>query len=170
MSGDKKGDVTIVIDVEPTDALTVESAEVVLDPGLALEEVEMEEGLMSEEERKVKIKKLLEDTKPVIESLRIRQKLHQGAKEALDNMEANNEALAGKAFYLRTFIAALKEELKCFSVEIESAVLPQETRDWLRRVCNNFDRYLGPAINNFDQVRLILDKENGGVPDKKGKM
>lgn len=73
-----------------------------------------------------------------------------------------NVELAQQAFYLRTHIKVLWEEVNKFEEMVKAADAPQPVKDWLMRVHGNTSRYFPGAMNNLDQVRAILDKENQG--------
>ena len=77
-----------------------------------------------------------------------------------------NRELAEQAFYLRTHIQVLSEEVDKFMKMAEGSDAPQHIKDWLKRVHGNTSRYFKPTINNLDQVRIILDKDDHGRPAK----
>lgn len=77
-----------------------------------------------------------------------------------------NRELAEQAFYIRTHIQVLAEEVDKFETMAARSDAPQQVKDWLKRVHGNTSRYFKPAVNNLDQVRFILDKEHSGRPIK----
>ena len=76
-----------------------------------------------------------------------------------------NQEIAQQAFYLRTHIQVLSEELAKFSSLIKESDAPQGTKEWLGRVQVNVFRNFRPAMDNLDQVRCILDKKSQGLPE-----
>ena len=79
--------------------------------------------------------------------------------------EYQNRDIAEKAFYLRTHLSVLNEEVQEFLAMVEKADAPKPVKSWLKRVHGNTSRYFKPAMDNLDQVRLILDKKRQGLPE-----
>lgn len=79
-----------------------------------------------------------------------------------------NREIAEKAFYLRTHLHVLWEEVNDFEKMVEKSDAPEEVKTWLNRVHGNTSRYFQPAMNNLDQVRYTLDKEGHGKPKPRG--
>jgi len=75
-----------------------------------------------------------------------------------------NREIAEQAFYLRTHVKVLSDEVQKFEKMVEDSDAPEKIKAWLRRVHGNTSRYFQPTLNNLDQVRLVLDKEDHGRP------
>lgn len=92
--------------------------------------------------------------------------MNEKKKEPMEVLEVDDDfqsrELAEQAYYLRTHIKVLWEEVQKFEKLIEASDAPEQIKVWLRRVHGNTSRYFKPAMNNLDQVRAILDKEYQG--------
>ena len=75
--------------------------------------------------------------------------------------------IAEKAFYLRTLITVMLRDLVEFETLIEkhSDKLGEVQMEWLHRTADNLRSRIRPSIDNFDQVRAVLDKEKMGRPE-----
>ena len=86
-------------------------------------------------------------------------------KQVSVDSDYQDDRLAQQAFYLRTHVQVIGDELDKFKKMFEDSEAPPEIKEWLHRVHSNLSRYFRPSMDNLDQVRFVLDKEKQGLSE-----
>ena len=87
------------------------------------------------------------------------------AKQKIVESQYQDESIAQQAFYLRTHIQVMGDELEKFGKMVEESEAPPDIKAWLNRVQGNLTRYFRPSMDSLDQVRFVLDKEGQGLAE-----